>query len=66
MDTALDLILKKVGKKADLARLMNVKPQAITKWRDEIPVKRVLELERLTGVPRHRLCPKFYPVKRQS
>jgi DNA-binding transcriptional regulator YdaS (Cro superfamily) len=63
---ALDLVLKQVGSRAELARRMGVKPQAITKWRKQIPVKQVLALEKLTGVSRHRLRPDIYPAERRA
>lgn len=43
-----------------LARQIGVTPQAIAQW-DRVPVKHVLSVERITGVPRHELRPDIYP-----
>jgi DNA-binding transcriptional regulator YdaS (Cro superfamily) len=53
-------------KRADLSgaelarRLGNITSQAISQWR-RIPAERVLEVERVTGIPRHELRPDIYP-----
>ena len=40
-----------------------ITPQAIGQWR-HVPAERVLQVERVTGVPRHRLRPDLYPDPR--
>ena len=46
-----------------LARALGgVTPQAICQWR-VTPALRVLEVERVTGVSRHRLRPDLYPIE---
>jgi hypothetical protein len=46
-----------------LARALNdITPQAVSQWK-VAPVLRVLEIERVTGVSRHRLRPDLYPVE---
>ncbi|MDB5584857.1 MAG: repressor [Bradyrhizobium sp.] len=35
-------------------------PQAISQWK-QVPAERVLEVERVSGVSRHRLRPDLYP-----
>jgi DNA-binding transcriptional regulator YdaS (Cro superfamily) len=46
-----------------LARaLEKITPQAICQWRIT-PALRVLEVERVTGVSRHRLRPDLYPIE---
>lgn len=37
-----------------------ISPQAISQWR-QVPAERVLDVERVTGVSRHRLRPDLYP-----
>lgn len=50
---------------AELAKLCNVRYQAVQKWRasGRLPVERVLEVERITGVSRHELRPDIYPLE---
>lgn len=47
----------------ELGRKLGVKDAAITKWeKGRVPAERVLDLERVTGVPRHRIRPDLYPA----
>lgn len=48
------------GSATRLARAIGVTAQAISQWR-EVPPRRVLAVERVTGVPRHELRPDLYP-----
>lgn len=50
------------------ARDMDVSVQAVQKWimRKEIPPRRVLRAEELSGVPRHRIRGDMYPRARES
>jgi len=53
-----------VGSQRELARLLDVTPQAITKWKNtRVPAERVLEIEAATGgaISRHELRPDIYP-----
>jgi DNA-binding transcriptional regulator YdaS (Cro superfamily) len=59
-DKALQDAIKQVGGTRALARLLRIAPQAIVQW-ERVPAVRVLEIERLAGVPRHRLRPDIYP-----
>jgi DNA-binding transcriptional regulator YdaS (Cro superfamily) len=46
----------------ELGDRLNVGRAAVCKWeRRQIPAERVLEIERVTGVPRHELRPDLYP-----
>lgn len=61
MDNPIDVAARVAGSQKALASLLNVTPQAITKWRVRIPAERVLDIERVTGVPRCDLRPDLYP-----
>jgi hypothetical protein len=45
-----------------LSRALNdeITPQAISQWK-QVPSERVLDVERATGISRHRLRPDLYP-----
>jgi len=54
--------VRALGRQIDLAKRLNVSPQAISKWkRTRIPAERVLQVEAATGVSRHDLRPDLYP-----
>ncbi|MBR8147049.1 transcriptional regulator [Burkholderia vietnamiensis] len=61
---ALDLL----GGDSAVARLLNVRPWAISKWRRSIPPGRVLWLAEQTGWRKtpHQLCPEIYPNERDG
>ena len=70
MEEALERAKSKVGGSAALARLLSdadrqITSQAISQWR-RVPVERVLEVERATGVSRHELRPDIYPDERAA
>ncbi|MFG0353555.1 transcriptional regulator [Pseudomonas sp. zbq_5] len=54
---------KAVGGQSKLARLLNIKPQAVQHWcsTGKIPAERVLSVETATGISRHELRPDLYP-----
>jgi hypothetical protein len=45
---------------AEVTPQAKVTPQAISQWK-QVPAGRVLTVEKVTGVPRHRLRPDLYP-----
>ena len=49
---------------ASLARLVGVRRQAVRQWiiSGRVPAERALAIERVSGVPRHRLRPDLYPL----
>lgn len=47
------------GRKTALARELKISPAAISQW-DDVPTGRVLEVERLTGIPRQQLRPDLF------
>jgi DNA-binding transcriptional regulator YdaS (Cro superfamily) len=57
---ALDEAIKRAGGIRALSRLLGMAHQPIATWRIA-SVKRVLDIERLTGVSRHDLRPDIYP-----
>ena len=59
MDDVLQEAVRRVGGLRVLARALGVSHQAILQW-DRAPPRRVLDLERLTGIPRHDLRPDLY------
>lgn len=51
------------GGQTALAKALGIKPQAVQQWR-KIPVGRIIEVERVTGIPREELRPELYARKR--
>lgn len=46
----------------DLSRGLGVDKATVTRWAQKrIPAERVVEIERITGIPRHDLRPDLYP-----
>ena len=64
MESALTTYRKRTGlTQAQLAEELGVKSPAICKWeRRRVPAERVIDVEQVTGVPRHELRPDLYPV----
>lgn len=60
----IDRIIKAAGGQSELARLLDIKQQSVHEWvtRGRVPAERVLQIERVTGVPRHLIRPDIYPV----
>jgi DNA-binding transcriptional regulator YdaS (Cro superfamily) len=48
--------------KRQLAIRLRISAQAVSQWR-RVPVSRVLEVEKITGVPREELRPDVYPPR---
>ncbi|UDL89148.1 helix-turn-helix domain-containing protein [Mesorhizobium sp. PAMC28654] len=63
--SALDLALQRAGSASALARLLRVTPSAVLQWQD-VPARRVLEVEQFTGVSRHALRPDIFGPAPQS
>jgi DNA-binding transcriptional regulator YdaS (Cro superfamily) len=55
----LELAIVRAGGITPLARRLGVSPQAVAQWK-LVPLRRVVEVEIATGVPRERLRPDFY------
>lgn len=60
MTHVLDLLPKRRGIISDIARACGITPGAVSQWH-RVPAERVLDVERVTGVPRHALRPDLYP-----
>lgn len=62
--SALEEAKRAVRGNTGLSRAMNreITPQAISQWK-QVPAERVLDVERATGISRHRLRPDLYPAE---
>jgi DNA-binding transcriptional regulator YdaS (Cro superfamily) len=61
MEKGMKTVLDAVGGVTKLAALLDVRHQTISQWKiRRIPAERVLEIETVTGVPRHELRPDLY------
>lgn len=60
MDDGLFAVFERVTKKG-LAEKLGISPPAVTQWQ-RCPSARVLDVERITGVPRYVLRPDLYPI----
>lgn len=61
MNHALKLAILKAGGSQGLANKLGITRQAVDQW-DKVPPLRVLDVERVSGVPRHELRPDIYPA----
>ena len=52
--------IKAIGTMQALADAVGISIQAVSQWK-RVPPLRVLEVERITGIPRHELRPDIYP-----
>ena len=60
-DGALERAIEAAGGGNKLAVGIGVTPQALSQW-SKVPPLRVLDVERVSGVPRHELRPDIYPA----
>jgi DNA-binding transcriptional regulator YdaS (Cro superfamily) len=64
-DEALKRAIKEAGSAEALAGKLGITPQAISQWK-QIPLVRVLDIERATGISRHDLRPDFFGESAES
>jgi DNA-binding transcriptional regulator YdaS (Cro superfamily) len=61
--TAFDEFCTRHGARSALARALGLSPAAVLQWNGRVPAKRVVEVERLTGIPREALRPDLYRTR---
>jgi DNA-binding transcriptional regulator YdaS (Cro superfamily) len=59
LDEGLRLAIEAAGTRYMLAKKLRISPAAVLYW-DRVPADRVVEVERVTGVPREKLRPELY------
>jgi DNA-binding transcriptional regulator YdaS (Cro superfamily) len=63
MDTkTVKRVFEKAGGAAELARKLGISRAAVAQWK-QVPIQRVAEVERITGVSRYRLRPDIFGSK---
>ncbi len=68
MSGVLERAIKSAGGPAALAKAVGVTSQAVSQWK-QVPAKKVLQVEELTGIPRFELRPDVFgqgPRKRAA
>lgn len=65
METPIEKAVRLAGNQSSLARAVNVSPQAVQQWVESgrVSYKKVLEVEKVTGVHRSELRPDLYPTE---
>ena len=59
VDRGLQLAIKAAGGYSELAESLGIRPQSVWQW-TRVPLNRVVEVEKVTGVPRRKLRPELY------
>lgn len=62
MDRALKQAIEEMGGYRSLARALGISHQAIVGWK-RVPSERILQVEKVTGIPREELRPDLYRRK---
>ncbi len=60
--TGLEAAKAAAGNAKKLAALLNLTGAAISRWGDTVPLGRLLEVEKVTGVPRYILRPDLFSM----
>ena len=67
MSFLLQKLLQSGLTRREIAEQIGVDKSTVTRWcQFRVPAERVLEVERITGVPRHELRPDIYPAPAPS
>jgi DNA-binding transcriptional regulator YdaS (Cro superfamily) len=59
IDSGLRMAIAAAGTRYRLARLLGINPSAVLRWK-RVPTERILEIERMVGIPREELRPDLY------
>lgn len=59
MVNGMDLIRAKRGRLAEVAHGLGLTRAAVVKWQ-QVPAERVVQIERITGIPREKLRPDLF------
>jgi DNA-binding transcriptional regulator YdaS (Cro superfamily) len=65
MEAALKEAIQRIGGYGATGRALGIAWQSVQRW-PIAPVRRVLALEKFSGVSRHRLRPDIYPVDKAA
>jgi DNA-binding transcriptional regulator YdaS (Cro superfamily) len=60
MEISIEKVIQAGGGVVALAKKLSISKGAVSQW-SRVPVGRVLDVERITGISRHELRPDFYP-----
>lgn len=63
--TGMDLIRAQRGLQTKIAKALGILPSAVCQWR-AIPAERVVDVERVTGIPRELLRPDLFRSSEQD
>ena len=59
MENKINIVIGKAGGVTALAKALGIQHQSIYSWR-KIPIDRVADIERITGISRHELRPDIF------
>jgi len=65
MEEGLQAAIAVMGGRVELARSLGIKYRAVLDWR-RVPAERLIQIERITGIPRERLRPDLFSEKPQQ
>lgn len=57
---SLERARRKAGGNVGIGRALKITGQAVSQW-ERVPAERVLDVEKISGEPRHELRPDIYP-----
>ena len=64
-EEGLRLAIEAAGTRYRLAMLLGIRPTSLLKWW-RVPSGRIIQVERVTGIPREKLRPDLYRHRRKS